>query len=164
MTVVVDGVHRTEQFSMTEKSTYLKLPILEQFAPNVIVNVAIFGSSKRKDGSKVKRTAFGSARLDLKVSTRHHKLNVRVEPSHKSVAPGSAMSTTVTVCDYKEEGVSAEVLLFVVDESILDLAGYSLKDPISTFLRQHVPAIDERFSQSIVSWDYVIIDNYPRFC
>ena len=70
-------------------------------------------------------------------------------PEASVISPAEEMLIDVSVFDYQSNPLAAEgnlclmhliciVLLFVVDEAVLDLAGYSLQHPLLTFLRKHL--------------------------
>ena len=65
-------------------------------------------------------------------------MKVAVTPQVTSVAPGSNLKVSVTVADSQDLPCdNAEVLLFAVDESVLELAGYSILDPLLSFFARH---------------------------
>ncbi|MCK6548134.1 DUF6049 family protein [Myxococcota bacterium] len=139
-TVRRSGVIRTERFTMREPTHVLEVPIEEAWVPNVVVQVDVVGAAPRVDdeGNVVKdappRPAYASGAIELKIPAHARTLAVTAKPRAARLEPGGSTTIDVRVVDANKTPVAkAEVLVFVVDESVLALSSYRLKDPIEVF-------------------------------
>ena len=144
LTLRRDGVIKTERFTMTAATQTLKIPIAENYAPNVYARVELVGAAARTDDDGkaltklAKRPAFASGELDLAISLASKKLTVVAKPKVAALAPGGETEVTVSVKDSRGKPiVGGEVALAIVDESVLALAGWSLGDPVAAFHPHH---------------------------
>jgi uncharacterized protein YfaS (alpha-2-macroglobulin family) len=140
LTLRRDGLVKTERFSMRESSITLKIPLEERYLPNITAQVDLVGAAVRtndkgeSDEKLSKRPAFASGKINLPISVESRKLTVAAEPRDKTIEPGGATKIAVEVKDFRGEPVAiSEVAIVVVDESILDLSGYSIADPLGIF-------------------------------
>ncbi len=143
VTVRRQGLLRTERVAITTGSTTLKVAIEEAHTPNVIVQVDLVGSAVRKGDDGVpdpklkRRPAFATGSVSLPVPPRSRSLKLEVAPTLKELEPGGETDVTVTVTDASKQPVAGgEVVLVVVDESVLALSGYELPDPLAFFYAQ----------------------------
>jgi len=134
------GIIRTERFEITDNSAVLRIPIVEEFVPNIFAHVRLIGSSGRVAKGEAgkepvsKRPAFASGSIDLKVSTASRRLFVEATPASRSLVPGAGARVDVSVKDSAGNPVQgSEVALVVVDESVLSLTNYSIQDPLPIF-------------------------------
>ncbi len=140
MTLRRSGLVTSERFTMNSASHTLKIPIKEEFLPNLHVQVDLVGSSPRTDDEGKpdpklpKRPAFASGTINLSIPATTRKLMVATTPRDKELEPGGETTVDVELRDAAGQPVlSAEVALVVVDESVLALTGYKLADPLNTF-------------------------------
>ena len=140
LTLRREGIVSTERFSIKDSSVTLKIPIKEEYLPNIHAQVDLVGSAVRtNDDGEVnpklaRRPAFASGSLNLRISAKSRELTVKAEPKDSTLEPGGKTSVGVQVKDYRGEPVSnTEVAVVVVDESVLALSSYNLANPMSTF-------------------------------
>jgi hypothetical protein len=134
------GLVTSERFTMTSASHTLKIPIKEEYLPNVHVQVDLAGASSRTDDAGkpdpklAKRPAFASGTINLSIPPTTRKLTVATTPRDKELEPGGETTVDVELRDAAgQPAQNAEVALAVVDESVLALSGYQLADPLNTF-------------------------------
>jgi uncharacterized protein YfaS (alpha-2-macroglobulin family) len=128
---------------MDSASHTLRIPIKEEYLPNIHVQVDLAGASSRPDDEGKpdpklpKRPAFASGTINLSIPPATRKLTVAATPRDKELEPGGETTVDVELRDAADKPAqNAEVALVVVDESVLALAGYKLADPIDTFYFQ----------------------------
>lgn len=126
-----DGLVREERFTLKNGTATLEQPIRAEMIPNIRANVTVVGKAK---WGKRERPAVAGGRLDLSISTAQRKLTIEIQPSRDKLEPGAEVDVPVKVKDYKGKAVSgARVTLWIVDEALLGLTGYSTPDPLSTY-------------------------------
>jgi alpha-2-macroglobulin len=140
LTLRRSGIVETSTFKMTSASHTLKIPIHESWTPNIYVQVNLVGTTTREnergelDKTLPKRPAFASGALNLKIPPHQRKLNIHAAPRHKGLEPGSATTVDLEVKDAAGKAMAnSEIALVVVDEAILALSDYKLRDPLATF-------------------------------
>ncbi len=159
LTLRREGIVKAERFTIKDSSVTLKIPMDEKYLPNMNVQVDIVGAAERsvegsadtpvrteggargKDADKsvrpLMRPAFASGNIDLSISTASRKLSVTAEPRDKTLVPGGETKVDIEVKDNTGEPVAdSEVVVVIVDESVLALSGYSIADPIGIFYTQ----------------------------
>ncbi len=134
------GLASSERFTMNGSSHTLKIPIKEEYLPNIHVQVDLVGASSRTneegkaDEKLPKRPAFASGTINLSIPATKRKLTVAATPRDKEIEPGGETTVEVELRDAANKPVQGgEVALVVVDESVLALTGYQLADPLQTF-------------------------------
>src|SRR5262249_45060468 len=137
------GLVTNERFTMNSASHTLKIPIKEEYLPNIHVQVDLVGASSRPDDEGKpdpklpKRPAFASGTINLSIPPATRKLAVAATPRDKELEPGGETTVDVELRDAGgKPAQNAEVALVVVDESVLALTGYKLADPLDTFYFQ----------------------------
>ncbi len=152
LTIRQNGIVSKERFTIDGPSHTLEIPIEEAHYPNVHVQVDLVGQDARRDdqGREVEdapsRPAFASGSLSLEVPPRKRVLDVAVEPAAEQLAPGSKTSIDVRVTDADgQPAAGSEVALFAVDEAILALTGYELRDPIDSFYLNRPPGVSDHY-------------------
>jgi uncharacterized protein YfaS (alpha-2-macroglobulin family) len=140
MTVRRSGLLHTERFTMTGSTTTLRIPIEEAMTPNVHVQVDLVGAQTRADddGTLRKdlptRAAYATGELNLSVPPVTRRLKVTATPRDTALEPGATTMVEVLVKDAAGKPVAGtDTAVVVVDESVLALANYELKDPLSIF-------------------------------
>ncbi|HEY7181468.1 MAG TPA: Ig-like domain-containing protein, partial [Blastocatellia bacterium] len=143
LTLRRSGLVTSERFTMDSASHTLKIPIKDEYLPNIHVQVDLAGASSRPDGEGKpdpklpKRPAFASGTIDLSIPPATRKLTVAATPRDKELEPGGETTVDVELRDSAgKPAQNAEVALVVVDESVLALTGYKLADPLDTFYFQ----------------------------
>jgi uncharacterized protein YfaS (alpha-2-macroglobulin family) len=140
MSVRRSGIVSTQRFTMSGPTTTVKVPIVDNYVPNVYVQVDLIGAAQRldDDGHPVdglpKRPAYARGVINLPVPPKSRTLSVTVKPRADKVAPGETTKLDVKVVDAQgRPAVGAEVAVIVVDEAILALSGYAFASPIDVF-------------------------------
>jgi alpha-2-macroglobulin len=143
LTLRRSGLVTNERFTMDSASHTLKIPIKEEYLPNIHVQVDLVGASSRPDNEGKpdpklpKRPAFASGTINLSIPPATRKLTVAATPRDKELEPGGETTVDVELRDAAgKPAQNAEVALVVVDESVLALTGYQLADPLNTFYFQ----------------------------
>lgn len=159
LTLRRSGILKSERFRMDSPTMTLRVPIEQSWTPNVYAQVDLVGSTKREVPSGVSqrlavplRPAYASGGLQLSIPSFDRKLTITTTPDKNALEPGAATSVAVDVKDASGNPVNAgEVVLFVVDESILALTNYKLSDPLSTFYSHRTVGVsDHNFRDSVV--------------
>ena len=140
LTLRRDGIVKTERFTINESSVTLKIPLKDEYLPNIIAQVDLVGAAPRVDDKGevqeklAKRPAYASGSLNLQISKKTRELTVEAEPVDKTLEPSGSTNINVQVKDHQGEPVAnTEVAVVVVDESVLALSGYNLANPLDTF-------------------------------
>ncbi len=100
----------------------LKVPVLEEYKPNVRVKVTV-----------VKKGDRTSAHERLLVPHTEKRLEVIIAPDKETYAPGEQARYSLVTRDSQGTGVPAEVGLGVVDESLYAIREDNTPDPFSVF-------------------------------
>jgi uncharacterized protein YfaS (alpha-2-macroglobulin family) len=143
LTLRRSGLVTSERFTMDSASHTLKIPIKEEYLPNIHVRVDLVGASLRPDDEGKpdpklpKRPAFASGTINLSIPPTTRKLTIAATPRDKELEPGGETTVDVELRDAGgRPAQNAEVALVVVDEAVLALSGYELADPLDTFYFQ----------------------------
>ncbi|HMB29084.1 MAG TPA: alpha-2-macroglobulin family protein, partial [Blastocatellia bacterium] len=143
LTLRRSGLVTNERYTMNSASHTLKIPIKEEYLPNIHVQVDLVGASSRPDDEGKpdpklpKRPAFASGTINLPIPPATRKLTVAATPRDKEIEPGGETTVDVELRDAAgKPAQNAEVALVVVDESVLALTGYKFADPLDTFYFQ----------------------------
>jgi uncharacterized protein YfaS (alpha-2-macroglobulin family) len=120
------GIVATERFRVTGTTHELRIPITEQHISGVSVHVELV------DVERPARSASGQTLLTVPPHTR--ALDVTIAPRDSVVAPGAETVIDVHVRDANgRAAANAEVALWMVDEAVLAIGGYTLPDPLAAF-------------------------------
>lgn len=140
LTLQRNGIIKTERFSMNSASTVLKVPITEQYLPNLTVQVDLNGAAERiwfedaRDAKLPKRPAFASGEIELNISTASRKLQVSAETLEKTLEPGGKTKIKLNVKDFQGNAVAnSEIAVVAVDESVIALTNYKIENPADSF-------------------------------
>ena len=133
--VVGRNVLTTQRMTLRRGGTVIKLPVTEEWLPNVTLQVHGVGSKSRAGAAKgVIQPAFANGSIPIKVSKAEKKLVVTLSPEPAAIEPGGATKIGVMVRDSAGKPVEgADVSVVVVDDSVLSLAGWVLGDPLAAF-------------------------------
>ncbi len=140
LTVSRNGLLYTTRFRIEDGTAILNIPIEEEHIPNLNIQVDLAGSAPRTDDNGETlpnvppRPAYASGQLNLSIPPQERTLSLQVEPEQSRLEPGGETTLNVVVKDANGQPVrDAELAVVVVDESILALTGYQMKDPIGVF-------------------------------
>ena len=139
-----DGRFERRLQRITAEAPIVEVALTEEMLPNVHVSVVAVSA-----GENYNTGSFLSGSINLPVSTATRRLNVEIEPSASAVTPGAEIGVQVSVTDHQGRGVSdARVLLFAVDEALLALSSYTLRDVLASFYPERAPATQDARSRS----------------
>lgn len=156
VTVERNKVHRHFVTSVSPEQPMVRVPLVEDDAPNVFVSVVVLRGSL--DSPKaVKMPEYKVGYCELTVRSDAKELRVAVAPSREEVLPGEEVQVTATISDAKGAPVpGAEVTLFAVDEGVLSLMSHKTPDPQETFGQPFPLAMDNLTSlEDLLSEDQV---------
>ncbi|KMQ49855.1 Large extracellular alpha-helical protein [Chitinispirillum alkaliphilum] len=138
-------------FSMDSTVKEISIPIKDAYTPNIHVEVHLSGMVDRclpetvTIDSVPKAPALANGTINLPVPPTHRSLQVSVEPKQKYLQPGDSTEVRVVVKDWQGNAVpDAEVTLIVVDEAVLALSNYELRNPVDLFYNEK-PALVSSF-------------------
>lgn len=132
LTLRRQGIWHREVIVLEEGEYELEIPITEEAIPGLTLHVEAVGQASSEEGSKP-QPAQAIGELRLPVSTKSRELTVTLIPEQEQLKPGDQATVTVQVKDHSGQPVAGELTLYAVDESVLDLAGYELPNPIELF-------------------------------
>ena len=153
-----NGIVESRNFQVEEDTITLDIPIREENIPNLEVQVNLVGSTVRlaDDGSALpadvpERPAYASGTLSLHIPPAKRTLVVDAVPGSDQLEPGAETALTVIVTDSVGSPVGdAEILVAVVDESILSLSNYRLANPLDIFYRPLPSNLASVYSRSSI--------------
>jgi len=157
LTVTRSGILYTTRFQVEDGTAILKIPVEEEYIPNLNIQVDLVGSAPRTDdkGDLLKnvppRPAFATAQLTLTIPPLQRTLSLQVTPDQSKLEPGGETTLTVVVKDAKNAPVAdAELAVVVVDEAILALTNYQLQDPLSVFYENRPAYLDSVYGRTSI--------------
>ncbi len=157
LTVSRSGILYTQSFTIDEGSITLKVPIEEEYIPNLFVQVDVVGDAARTDneGQVIEgippRPAYASGQLNLSVPPLERTLKLDVSPQETELEPGGETVVDLALVDAGGDPVAdAEVAVVVVDEAILALTNYDIPDPVSIFYSQRGSDLGSYYGRSSI--------------
>ncbi|HZF37574.1 MAG TPA: MG2 domain-containing protein, partial [Blastocatellia bacterium] len=105
LTLRRSGLVTSERFTMDSASHTLKIPIKEEYLPNIHVQVDLVGASSRPDNEGKpdpklpKRPAFASGTINLSIPPATRKLTIAATPRDKEIEPGGETTVDVELRD-----------------------------------------------------------------
>jgi len=148
-----NGIVNTEKLSIRESSAVIRIPIKEEFLPNVYVRVDLVEASQAQSekGVKNKKPAFAVGIINLKISKATRSLNVSVEAEKKDLEPGGDTKINLEVRNFRGEPVAnSETAVVVVDEAIWALMNYKIPNPLEEFYRENQSGISDSHLREFV--------------
>lgn len=142
VTVERNKVHHHFVTALSPESPIIRVPMVEEEAPNVFVSVVLVrGSDASPKEHKMPEYKVGYCQLE--VESKAKELTVAITPEHEEVRPGGALNITAAVSDFKAKPVAgAEVTLYAVDEGVLSLMAHKTPNPSAFFHAPFPLAID----------------------
>lgn len=157
MTVSRSGLLYTERFRVEDGSAVLRVPIEEEYIPNLNVQVDVVGAAARTDdqGEAVEgvpsRPAYASGQITLQIPPLQRTLSLEITPGARELEPGGQTMIEVALEDGSGEPVpGAELALIVVDEAVLALSNYQLGDPVSVFYSLRPSDLSSRYGRNSI--------------
>lgn len=124
-----DGLYDRRQVTITDADPVVEVDLEEAMIPNVHVQISALGA-----GDAYAADHFASGSIELEIDRAPRSLDVRIDPADTEFSPGADIGVDLQVLDPAGQPVEdAQVFLFAVDESVLALSNYELRDPLSTF-------------------------------
>lgn len=117
-----------KEYTLTENTATLKIPVREDFKPNAYAVFILLRSFKNVEKFAPLR-AVGI--VPLKVSSGPRKLELKIS-APKKIRPRTKLEVEIEV----PSAPSGRVTLAAVDEGILQLTGFSTPDPLNYFYRK----------------------------
>ena len=134
------SIDRTEIFEFDDAGTaVVEIPITSDDIPGIGLQFEVAGTAPRStngevDSSLPERPAFAAGQLTLGVPADERELTIDVAPRLDSLEPGGNTQLDVSVTDADGEPVrDAEMTVIVVDEAVLSLTNYQLRNPLDAF-------------------------------
>lgn len=157
LTISRSGIISTEEFELDGTSYTLRIPIEEEYIPNLHIQVDVVGSASRTDdqGEELEgappRPAFATGQLDLSIPPISRTLALEVTPRADALEPGGETWLDIRVRDAAGEPLAdAELAVVVVDEAILGLTNYQLTDPLSVFYATRSGDVSSYYTRSSI--------------
>lgn len=142
VTLKRQGIWHREMLRLEEGEYSLDIPIDESALPSLTLQVEAVGRAVSEDGVTTE-PAQAIGELNLPVSTESRELTVTLTAKHEQLKPGEQAEVSVQVKDHGGAPVAGELTLYAVDESVLDLAGYELPQPMDVFYAERPDLVRE---------------------
>ncbi len=126
LTLEQRGVSSAQVLSLPEPGVGLQVRLRERDAPVVYAGVLLL--QPRRGPNEGPRFQMGVAKLS--VSPERWRLRIQVEPRSDVVEPGDAVQVRLKVSQADGSPSQAELAVAVVDEGVLQVAGYRTPDPL----------------------------------
>ena len=117
----------------------MQIPITSDDIPGIGLQFEVVGTADRSangqaDPSLPARPAYAAGQLTLNVPADERELTIDVAPRLAKLEPGASTELDVVVTDADGEPVAdAELTVIVVDEAVLSLTNYQLRNPLDAF-------------------------------
>jgi len=129
VTVQRQGLAKVDYHYLEDGTHTLQLPVEDNHLPHLVVTAEAIGEATSDDQS-LPQMAVGE--LTLPVSSAHRQLNIEVTPSAEAFKPGDPIEVSIRGTGPQgAPATDAEVTLYAVDQAVLDMAGYTLPDPLT---------------------------------
>jgi alpha-2-macroglobulin len=156
MTLRRSGIVKVERFRIDGPTYSLRIPIEDVWAPNVHVQVDLVGAETRNTyavqngaGVERRRPAFASGEINLSIPPLSRRLNVVAASREKILEPAANTVIDVEVKDaFGKQVRNSEVAVVVVDESVLAMTDYRLRDPLSIFYGAREQSVNDYHSRA----------------
>ncbi len=123
ITVERGSVLKVEHVTLTSNSLIYRIPITEDFAPNVYVSVVLVKGVDENNPV----AAFRTGLVQLGVDNNQKEIQISIVPDKEQAGPRETVNYTVTTTDYVGNPVQAEVGI-----GLTDLASLSIAEPNSS--------------------------------
>ena len=135
ITVERDNVYTYKWFSTTDLSTVQTIDIPKNLEGNGYINV-MFSRAATSDEIFMSPFCYGAIPFSINKEARTNHITLEIPEEIKS---GSDLNITYSSTD------TGKIVIYAVDEGILQVAGYSMPDPLARFFRKR--ALEVRTSQ-----------------
>lgn len=107
---------------MTGSSQIYRLPVTEQYVPNIYVSVVLIqGREGPQSGDAPRLADYKVGILPIDVTPSAQVLNIKLTPDVEQAEPGQDVTYTVNVADENDQPVETELSLDLVDKAVLTL-------------------------------------------
>jgi len=122
VTVERGRIIEQELVRMTSNSQVYRLPITEQYAPNIYVSVVLVqGREGPTQGDAPRLADYKVGILPIDVTPSAQLLNIELTPGVEQAQPGDEVTYNLAVTNDQNQPVSAEFSLDLVDKAVLSL-------------------------------------------
>jgi uncharacterized protein YfaS (alpha-2-macroglobulin family) len=133
VTVERETVLRSFIATLEGNAPTLSVPLEKTDAPNVFVSVILIRGHENSP-RKIKTPDYRIGYCQINIERPETKLEVRVQADAPSYRPGQEVNVDAVVKDATGTPVpDAEITLYVVDEGVLSLTGFTRPDPFAFF-------------------------------
>lgn len=136
VTVEREGVMSSKVVTLTGSAPQIEIPITDAHMPNVFVSVMLItGRTAPPDGSASDpgAPAFKMGYIPITVDPGKRHLAVEIVPDKETYRPGDEVTVDLTLKDPDGRGIAGEIAFSAADAGVLNLIGYTLPDPFSTY-------------------------------
>jgi uncharacterized protein YfaS (alpha-2-macroglobulin family) len=144
LTIRREGIVRTQAVASNGPTFTVPVPIGEGDFPNLHVQLDAVGThdAAGRRQPTARGTDFATGAVTLRVPPGPRSLTVALTPADSVLVPDAETSVDVEVRDAAGRPVAgAEVALVVVDEAVLALTGYQLRNPLDLFYPHWSPGV-----------------------
>lgn len=129
-TDVLLGIERgyLKRYQIIKISNYngeVSLPLEEADMPNLGVTASTLAGGH-----------FLSGYTNITVSAKSKQLNIEIKPDQKRYKPGDTVNIEITTTDINNQPISAEVAVWAMDKSLLELTGSNISNVFNAFWRE----------------------------
>ncbi|NIR44357.1 MAG: hypothetical protein GWN99_00345 [Gemmatimonadetes bacterium] len=131
-----EGLVRTERFRVDGTTHVLRVPILEEYIPNLHVNVELIAAAPAEPSGKLPPdpNLAASQQLDLEIPPLARVLRLTAVPRQRQLKPGGETVIDLRLLDAAGTAIeNADVAVAVIDEAVLALLPRELQNPVETF-------------------------------
>jgi hypothetical protein len=146
VTVQRQGLVEVDYHYLEDGTHTLEVPIKDNYLPQLVVTAEAIGGTPA-EGQSLPQIAVGE--LTLPVSNTHRQLSVEVTPSAEAFKPGDPVEVSTRVTGPQgAPAADAEVTFYAVDQAVLDMAGYTLPDPLTEMYSAAINGVFEYRSRA----------------
>jgi uncharacterized protein YfaS (alpha-2-macroglobulin family) len=122
ITIERGRIIQREVIDITSSSTIYRLPLTEQYAPNIYVSVVLVQGREGPTKDNAPRLAdYKLGLLPIDVSPIAQQLNITLTPNPEQAQPDENVTFNLQVTDVNNQPVEAEFSLDLVDKAVLSL-------------------------------------------
>ncbi|NRA34202.1 MAG: hypothetical protein HRU17_12755 [Polyangiaceae bacterium] len=135
VTVERDGIISQKMVKISGPAPSLNVSIGANMRPNAFVSVHLV-EDREALGSRAHAIgdSFRFGYINLRVDPESRRLAVGVQTDRAEYRPGETVKLRLDVKDIAGNGQKAELTVFAVDEGVLSLSGYQMRDPLRAFI------------------------------
>jgi uncharacterized protein YfaS (alpha-2-macroglobulin family) len=129
-----EGVFDVQTFRIDGPTHVLRVPILEEYTPNVHVHVDLIAARAEEGGLSPDPNQRASGSLNLSIPPYARTLQLAAAPRSDELKPGGETTVDIELLDAGGGPVAdADVAVAVVDEAVLALLPQELQNPVEVF-------------------------------